>query len=81
MDKRYESLKAHAEAKLDNANIEIAKARAAYEKEIAALKTKISRFELNIASLETSLATKEHENQELTKICDGLVQQMETLQC
>lgn len=61
--------------------MEIARARASYEKEIAALKTKLSRTEINISSLERALAGKDLENQELTKICDGLVQQMEGLNC
>jgi chromosome segregation ATPase len=79
LERRYEALKSHAESKLDSANVEIAKVRATYEKEIAALKTKYSRCEIQIQSLERTLAGKELENQELTKICDGLVQQMESL--
>ncbi len=79
LERRYDTLKAHAESKLDSANVEIARVRATFEKESAAQKTKISRFELQIASLERNLAGKEEENRELTKICDGLVQQMEAL--
>ena len=78
-ERRYESLKSHAESKLDEANIEIARVRSTFEKEISTLKTKLSRSEVNVASLERSLAGKELENQELTKICDGLVLQMESL--
>jgi hypothetical protein len=64
---------------MKSANVEIARVRANYEKEIATLKTKLSRCEVNVSSLERTLAGKELENQELTKICDGLVQQMESL--
>lgn len=77
LESRYESLKVHAQAKLDEANIEIAKTRSNYEKEISTLKTKLQRCELTMNSLERSLALKEEENKELTGICDGLVQQME----
>lgn len=77
LESRYESLKVHAQAKLDEANVEIAKTRSNYEKEISTLKTKLQRCELTMNSLERSLALKEEENKELTGICDGLVQQME----
>lgn len=77
LESRYETLKTHAQAKLDEANVEIAKTRSSYEKEISALKTKLQRCELSLNSIERSLALKEEENRELTRICDGLVQQME----
>ena len=79
LEKRYETLKSHAEGKLDEANIEIARVRAGYEKEINGVKLKLSRAEIQIGSLERALKGKEMENEELTKICDGLVQQMESL--
>ncbi|KAJ3067361.1 hypothetical protein HDU98_009404 [Podochytrium sp. JEL0797] len=51
--------------------------RAGYEKEIAALKVKLSRTELHMSSLERTVETKAQENAELTKICDDLLMQIE----
>ncbi|KAJ3334155.1 hypothetical protein HDU76_008617 [Blyttiomyces sp. JEL0837] len=76
-EERFNGLRAHAEEKLEHANIEIARVRAAFEKEIAALKVKISRADLHISSLEKTIETKTQENQELTKICDDLLMQIE----
>ncbi|KAJ3060153.1 Transforming acidic coiled-coil-containing protein 3, partial [Podochytrium sp. JEL0797] len=72
---RFDALKGYAEEKLESANIEIARVRAGYEKEIAALKVKLSRTELHMSSLERTVETKAQENAELTKICDDLLMQ------
>lgn len=77
---RYETLKNHAQEKLDEANVEIAKTRSNYEKEISALRTKLQRCELQVKNLERCLQLKEEENKELTGICDGLVLQMESME-
>ncbi|KAJ3235648.1 Transforming acidic coiled-coil-containing protein 3 [Chytriomyces hyalinus] len=77
MEDRYQVLKAHAEEKLQEANIEIARVRAGLEKEIASLRVKISRSELHVASLEKNVESKAAENAELTKICDDLLMQIE----
>ncbi|KAI8612379.1 transforming acidic coiled-coil-containing protein-domain containing protein [Chytriomyces sp. MP71] len=74
---RYEMLKAHAEDKLESANVEIARVRAGLEKEITALRIKVSRAELHVASLVKSMESKTAENAELTKICDDLLLQIE----
>jgi chromosome segregation ATPase len=76
---RYENLKNHAQEKLDEANVEIAKTRNNYEKEITTLRLKLQRSELGLKNLERSLQLKEEENKELTGICDGLVMQMESM--
>ncbi|KAJ3129045.1 Transforming acidic coiled-coil-containing protein 3 [Nowakowskiella sp. JEL0407] len=76
-EQRMAALKSHAEEKLTEANKEIIRAKAAFEKEVSALKTKILRAELHSSSLEKELAGKKAENEELTKICDGLLAQME----
>ncbi|KAJ3257065.1 Transforming acidic coiled-coil-containing protein 3 [Chytriomyces hyalinus] len=75
MEDRYQVLKAHAEEKLQEANIEIARVRGGLEKEIASLRVKISRSELHVASLEKNVESKAAENAELTKICDDLLMQ------
>nr|KAJ3421144.1 Transforming acidic coiled-coil-containing protein 3 [Polyrhizophydium stewartii] len=78
-NKRFDSLRAHAEAKLEEANVKIERVRSTYEKEIAALRAKLSRMEVQTQTLERNLQTKTQENQELTKICDDLVSQMEQM--
>ncbi|TPX43419.1 hypothetical protein SeMB42_g04732 [Synchytrium endobioticum] len=70
---RYDVLKAHAEEKLESANVEIAKVRATYEKEISGYKIRISKAELQASSLEKVVAQRTNENIELTKICDQLL--------
>jgi hypothetical protein len=59
-----------------SANVEIARVRATFEKEAAALRIKFSRAELHAASLEKTIASKTQENAELTKICDDLLMQV-----
>ncbi|KAJ3045191.1 hypothetical protein HDV00_011061 [Rhizophlyctis rosea] len=77
LEKRYETLKDHAEQKLESANVEIARVRTTYEKEISALKAKLSRSEVAIKTLERTVESKNEENAELAKICDGLVAQLD----
>ncbi|KAJ3357529.1 NUAK SNF1-like kinase 1, partial [Entophlyctis luteolus] len=72
---QFENLKSHAEHKLESANVEIARVRNGFEKEIASLKVKVTRAELHISSLEKTVETKTQENMELTKICDDLLMQ------
>lgn len=60
-----------------SANVEIHKVRSVYEKETASTRTKLSRAELQISTLERAVEMKTTENLELTKICDGLLQQIE----
>ncbi|KAJ1330119.1 hypothetical protein BSLG_009703 [Batrachochytrium salamandrivorans] len=76
-NQRFESLRSHAEAKLDEANVEIARVRSVNEKEAAAMRAKLSRVEIQMQTLERNLQTKVQENKELSKICDDLVSQME----
>ncbi|RKP18802.1 TACC-domain-containing protein [Rozella allomycis CSF55] len=76
-EERYETLKRHAETKIEEANKEIAKVRASYEMELALIRSKWSNSEITIKSLEETIATKTKENQELMKICDQLIQKME----
>ncbi|KAJ3228304.1 hypothetical protein HK099_004297 [Clydaea vesicula] len=76
-EKRYEALKAHAQEKLNSANVEIHKVRQHFEKEISTLKTNLSRKEILVKSLQQQVEMKNTENFELTKICDGLVLEIE----
>jgi hypothetical protein len=59
--------------------VEIAKVRAAFDKDLSALKAKSSRADIQILSLERNLQAKIQENAELSQICDGLVSQIEKL--
>ncbi|KAJ3051960.1 Transforming acidic coiled-coil-containing protein 3 [Rhizophlyctis rosea] len=73
LEKRYETLKDHAEQKLESANVEIARVRQGYEKEISALKAKLSRSEVQIKTLERTVESKNVENAELAKVWDVLL--------
>ncbi|KAJ3271913.1 Transforming acidic coiled-coil-containing protein 2 [Terramyces sp. JEL0728] len=73
---RFDKLRNHAESKLEEANIEIARVRASYEKELIATRSKVSRLECQINNLERNLEGKNTENEELMRICDGLEKQL-----
>ncbi|KAJ3283662.1 hypothetical protein HK104_010279 [Borealophlyctis nickersoniae] len=77
-EQRYGALKDHAEQKLESANVEIAQVRRTFEKEVSQLKAKLSRAEVQNKVLESTIATKTRENDELAKICDDLVAQLDT---
>ncbi|XP_051784635.1 transforming acidic coiled-coil-containing protein 3 isoform X2 [Erpetoichthys calabaricus] len=72
-EQRYQALKAHAEEKINFANEEIAQVRAKFKAEIAALQATLRREQVKIQSLERSLEQKTKENEELTKLCDELI--------
>ena len=75
---KYDKLKRHAQDKLDLANTEITKVRSTTEKEHVTLKSKLSRLELHVQSLEQTVETKKRENQELTRMCDELMAQLDS---
>ncbi|KAG2465616.1 TACC3 protein, partial [Polypterus senegalus] len=72
-EQRYQALKAHAEEKINFANEEIAQVRGKFKAEIAALQATLRREQVKIQSLERSLEQKTKENEELTKLCDELI--------
>ncbi|ORX45961.1 TACC-domain-containing protein [Piromyces finnis] len=81
---RYEQIKTHAEEKLEMANIEIAKVRNNFDKELSAMKAKLLRKELDsqslnqkIKALQEQISIKTKENEELAIICDSLVSKLE----
>eukprot|EP00833_Pecoramyces_ruminatium_P009787 jgi/Orpsp1_1/1183819/evm.model.c7180000086830.1 len=81
---RYEQIKSHAEEKLEMANIEIAKVRNNFDKELSAMKAKLLRKELDsqslnqkIKALQEQINIKTKENEELATICDALVSKLE----
>ncbi|KAJ3173288.1 Transforming acidic coiled-coil-containing protein 3 [Irineochytrium annulatum] len=76
-EESFNDLKKHAEMKIEDANIEIERVRSTLEKELTALRTKLSRAEIRIQSQERTIEMKTEECFELTKICDALLTQIE----
>ncbi|KAK1175453.1 transforming acidic coiled-coil-containing protein 3-like [Acipenser oxyrinchus oxyrinchus] len=72
-EQRYQTLKAHAEEKISLANEEIAQVRTKSKAENAALQATLRREQMKIQSLDRSLEQKAKENEELTKLCDELI--------
>lgn len=73
MQNNYELLKQHATSKLNHANQELEKLNRSHEAEVLKLNAMIKRKDLHITSLEESLAQKTKANEELTAICDELI--------
>lgn len=73
MQKNYDLLKQHATSKLNHANQELEKMNRAHEGEVVKLSAMIKRKEVHIHSLEESLAQKSKAIEELTSICDELI--------
>lgn len=72
-EQRYQTLKLHAEEKLDKANEEIAQVRAKASSENIALTASLRKEQMKVESLEQALQQKNQEMEELTKICDELI--------
>ncbi|XP_036373338.1 transforming acidic coiled-coil-containing protein 3-like [Megalops cyprinoides] len=72
-EQRYQALKTLAQEKLDLANAEIAQVRAHLKAETSALQVQLRREQLKVESLEKSLEQKKKEVEELTKLCDELI--------
>lgn len=72
-EQRYQTLKAHAEEKIGHANAEIAEVRSKNKAEISGLQAQLRREQLKVQSLEKSLDQKVKEAEELTKLCDELI--------
>lgn len=75
-EQRYQTLKLHAEEKLDKANEEIAQVRAKASSENMALTASLRKEQMKNESLEQALLQKNQEIEELTKICDELIAKM-----
>lgn len=75
-EQRYQTLKLHAEEKLDKANEEIAQVRAKASSENTALTASLRKEQTRNESLEHALQQKNQEIEELTKICDELIAKM-----
>lgn len=77
-DQKYELLKSHAEEKLEEANKEIDNISRAQDTEIAKLTARLRKAEMQATSLEREVERKQNENQELTNICDELINKVGT---
>ncbi|XP_069366515.1 transforming acidic coiled-coil-containing protein 1 isoform X2 [Paralichthys olivaceus] len=77
-EQRYQTLKVHAEEKLDKANEEIAQVRAKANTEGVALNASLRMEQMKVESLERAVLQKNQEIEELTKICDELIAKMGT---
>ncbi|XP_077992931.1 uncharacterized protein LOC144446953 isoform X3 [Glandiceps talaboti] len=75
-EQRYQTLKSHAEEKIESANLEIDKVRKANTAEIAGLQAALKREQMKVQSLERQVEQKTKENEELTSICDELISKM-----
>ncbi|XP_076005908.1 transforming acidic coiled-coil-containing protein 1 isoform X2 [Genypterus blacodes] len=72
-EQRYQTLKMHAEEKLDKANEEIAQVRSKANSESVALNASLRKEQMKVDSLERAVQQKNQEIEELTKICDELI--------
>ncbi|XP_077099053.1 transforming acidic coiled-coil-containing protein 1 isoform X1 [Siphateles boraxobius] len=77
-EQRYQTLKIHAEEKLDKANEEIAQVRTKANAESVALNASLRKEQMKVDSLERALEQKNQEIEELTKICDELIAKLGT---
>ncbi|CAN9512405.1 unnamed protein product [Ophioblennius macclurei] len=77
-EQRYQTLKVHAEEKLDKANEEIAQVRAKANGESVALSASLRKEQMKVESLERAVLQKNQEIEELTKICDELIAKLGT---
>ncbi|XP_037338837.1 transforming acidic coiled-coil-containing protein 1-like isoform X1 [Pungitius pungitius] len=75
-EQRYQTLKLHAEEKLDKANEDIAQVRAKASSENMAVVASLRKEQMKNESLEQALQQKNQEMEELTKICDELIAKM-----
>lgn len=73
MQNNYELLKQHATSKLNHANEELQKINKAHEAEVVKMNAMIKRKEVHITSLEETVSQKTKANEELTAICDELI--------
>ncbi|KAG7490641.1 hypothetical protein JOB18_039695 [Solea senegalensis] len=73
---RYQTLKIHAEEKLDKAIEELAQVRSKSSSENMALNASLRKEQIKNDSLEQALQQKNQEMEELTKICNELIARM-----
>ncbi len=72
-EQRYQTLKTHAEEKIEKANNQIDMVKKSYEGELSALQAAVKRETMKVDSMEQTIEQKTKENAELTNICDELI--------
>jgi len=73
-DERYQQLQNYVKSKWDDATKQYNQLKESSTKEVNVLKTKLKQSELKVQALEKELQTKKQENEQLTKICDELME-------
>ncbi|XP_049877480.1 transforming acidic coiled-coil-containing protein 3-like [Pectinophora gossypiella] len=73
LEARYETLRQHAMQQLNKANAELDAVKKAHQAEILKLNAMLKKSEVHASSLQESLAQKIKDNEELTAICDELI--------
>lgn len=73
LEARYETLRQHAMQQLNKANAELDLVKKAHQAEILKLNAMLKKSEVHASSLQESLAQKIKDNEELTAICDELI--------
>ncbi|XP_046464598.1 transforming acidic coiled-coil-containing protein 1-like isoform X6 [Daphnia pulex] len=73
---KYETLKLHAAQKLEGAQQEMENLKRNLEGESSRVKAQLKKTEMRLASVEQSLEQKSKENEELTTLCDELINKL-----
>lgn len=73
LEARYETLRQHAMQQLNKANAELDSVKKAHQAEVLKLNAMLKKSEVHASSLQESLAQKIKDNEELTAICDELI--------
>ncbi|KPI92386.1 PREDICTED: transforming acidic coiled-coil-containing protein 3-like isoform X1 [Papilio xuthus] len=73
LEARYEALRQHAMQQLNKANAELDSVKKFHQAEILKLNAMLKKSEVHASSLQESLAQKIKDNEELTAICDELI--------
>lgn len=73
LEARYETLRQHAMQQLNKANAEQDLVKKTHQAEILKLNAMLKKSEVHASSLQESLAQKIKDNEELTAICDELI--------
>ncbi|KAK6617892.1 hypothetical protein RUM43_014121 [Polyplax serrata] len=73
-EKQLETIQVHASKQLENAHAEVERSKQMHEQEMTRLRALLRKTELKVISLQESLEQKIKENQELTTICDDLIE-------
>eukprot|EP00090_Calanus_glacialis_P047032 TRINITY_DN9522_c0_g1_i2.p1 TRINITY_DN9522_c0_g1~~TRINITY_DN9522_c0_g1_i2.p1 ORF type:complete len:364 (-),score=132.45 TRINITY_DN9522_c0_g1_i2:126-1064(-) len=77
-EQKYEDAKTEAEDQLARVGITLEARQRAKGLEIARLRAKLRKAEMNVSSLEEEIDQKTQENKELTGMCDDLLVKLET---